>query len=178
MDVIGPFTMVTVSLVGLSLIMGGSSLDGDSRSGVRSNGQTEVTNREILKGLRARLDHARGSWVDELPSVLWPHHTTPREVINITPFHLVYNGEVVVPVEVEVESDRVQFYDDGNAKRRIMELNLVDKVKDKTSIRLMMYTQCMKQNYNQMVIPRLFQVSDLVWKRVKSVGNVTKLEAQ
>ena len=35
----------------------------------------------------------------------------------------------------------------------------------------------MKQNYNRRVIPRAFQVGDLVWKKVKPAGDVGKLEA-
>ncbi|XP_042415003.1 uncharacterized protein LOC122004140 [Zingiber officinale] len=46
-----------------------------------------------------------------------------------------------------------------------------------TAFRLMVYQQRMKQNYNRRVIPRAFQVCDLVWKKVKPVDNVSKLEA-
>ncbi|XP_042467109.1 uncharacterized protein LOC122050254 [Zingiber officinale] len=123
----------------------------------QSNGQAEVANREILRGLRAWLDHTRGSWVDELPSVLWALHTTPKEGTGVTPFHLVYVGEAVVPVEVGVESDRVQFYDKENVGRRLMELDLVDETRAKAAVRLMAYRQRMKQNYNRRVIPRSFQ---------------------
>ncbi|XP_042436924.1 uncharacterized protein LOC122022878 [Zingiber officinale] len=93
-----------------------------------------------------------------------------------TPFHLVYGGEAVVPMEVGVESDRVQHYDEGNAERRLMELDLVDEMQAKAAAQLTAYRQRMKQNYNRRVIPRSFQVDDLVWKKVKPVGNVTKLE--
>ncbi|XP_042456155.1 uncharacterized protein LOC122040785 [Zingiber officinale] len=127
----------------------------------------EVTNGEILKGLRARLDHAGGSWVDELPSVLWAHRTTPRKATSITLFHLVYEGEAVVLVEVDVESDRVQLYDEDNTERRLMELNLVDEARNKVFIHLMAYKQRMKQNYNRRVIPRSFQAllgrSVMIW---------------
>ncbi|XP_042441217.1 uncharacterized protein LOC122026545 [Zingiber officinale] len=143
----------------------------------QNNDQVEVTNREILIGLRARLDHAGGSWVDELPSVLWALHTTPKEATGMTSFHLVYGGEALVPVEVGVEFDRVQHYDEENDERRLMELDLVDEVRDKAVVRLMAYWQQMKQSYNQRVIRRSFQVGNLVWKKIKSVGNVTKLEA-
>ncbi|XP_042387420.1 uncharacterized protein LOC121979498 [Zingiber officinale] len=100
----------------------------------QSNGQAEVTNREILRNLWARLNHTRGSWVNKLPSLLRAHRTTPREATGITPFHLVYGGEAVAPVEVRVEYDRVQLYDDGNAQWRLMELDLVDEAWDKAPI--------------------------------------------
>ncbi|XP_042379896.1 uncharacterized protein LOC121972274 [Zingiber officinale] len=95
----------------------------------------------------------------------------------MTPFHLVYDGEVVAPMEVGVESDRVQHYDDGHTERRMMELDLVDETWAKAAVRLTAYRQRMRQNYNRRVIPRSFQVGDLVWKKVKPVGDVTKIEA-
>ncbi|XP_042401063.1 uncharacterized protein LOC121991105 [Zingiber officinale] len=101
---------------------------------VQSNDQLEVTNREILRGLRARLDHTEGNWVDELPSVLWALRTTPKEATDVTPFHLVYGDEALVPMEVEVASDRVQLYDEGNVERRLMKLDLVDEARDKAVI--------------------------------------------
>ncbi|XP_042460897.1 uncharacterized protein LOC122044883 [Zingiber officinale] len=101
---------------------------------------------------------------------------TDGEATRVTPFHLVYSGETVVLVEVGVESDWVQLYDDGNTERKLMEFDLVDEARDKAAVRLIAYRQRMKQNYNRRVIPRLFQVVDLVWKRIKQVGDVTKLE--
>ncbi|XP_042445895.1 uncharacterized protein LOC122030886 [Zingiber officinale] len=142
-----------------------------------SNEQTEVTNREILRILRVRLDHVGSSWVDELPGVLWVIRTTPKEEIGVTPFHLVYGGEAVVPVEVGIEYDRVQRYNGDNVDRRQLELDLIDETRAKAAAQLMAYRQRMKQHYNRLVIPNAFQVDDLVWKKVKSVGDVSKLEA-
>ncbi|XP_042388059.1 uncharacterized protein LOC121980162 [Zingiber officinale] len=102
---------------------------------------------------------------------------TPKEGTAATPFHLVYGGEAVVPVEVGVESERILGYDEDNAERRQLELNLIDEKRAKAAARLMAYWQRMKQNYNKRVIPRAFQVGDLVWKKVKLVGNVSKLQA-
>ncbi|XP_042426038.1 uncharacterized protein LOC122013891 [Zingiber officinale] len=109
-----------------------------------SNGQAEVANQEILRIPRTRLDHVRGSWVDELPSVLWVIRTTPKEGTGATPFHLVYGGEASIPVEVRVESDRIQHYSKDNAERRLLELDLVDEAREKAVVRLMAYQQRMK----------------------------------
>ncbi|XP_042423160.1 uncharacterized protein LOC122010734 [Zingiber officinale] len=95
----------------------------------------------------------------------------------MTPFHLVYDGEAVVLIEVGVESDQVHLYDEGNDERRRMELDLVGEARDKAVIRLMAYRQRMKQSYNRRVIPRSFQVGELIWKRIKPVCDINKLEA-
>ncbi|XP_042441440.1 uncharacterized protein LOC122026791 [Zingiber officinale] len=122
----------------------------------QGNRQAKVANREILRVLCDRLDHTEGSWVDELPSVLWALRTTSKEGTGVTPFHLVYDGEVVALVEVGVESDRVQYYNEGNTERRLMELDLVDETRAKAVVQLTAYRQWVMQNYNQRVIPRSF----------------------
>ena len=63
-----------------------------------------------------------------------------------------------------VESDRRQLYDGDNEGRRLMELDLIEEIRDKAATRLASYRQRMRQNYNKRVIPRFFQVGDLVWK--------------
>ncbi|XP_042472239.1 uncharacterized protein LOC122054883 [Zingiber officinale] len=103
--------------------------------------------------------------------------TTPKEGTGATPFHLVYGSEAVIPVELKVESDRIQHYNENNAERRLLELDLVDEARAKAVGQLMAYRKRMKQSYNRRVIPRSFQVGDLVWKKVKSVGDISKMEA-
>ncbi|XP_074557048.1 uncharacterized protein LOC141813038 [Curcuma longa] len=94
----------------------------------------------------------------------------------MTPFHLVYGREAVVPIEIGVESDRRQCYNKENDGRRLMELDLVSEARDKASMRLTAYRQRMCCAYNKRVIPRTFQVGDLVWKKVKPFGDIGKLE--
>ena len=39
----------------------------------QANGQAEVTNRTILRSIKTRLEGAKGSWAEELPSLLWAY---------------------------------------------------------------------------------------------------------
>ncbi|XP_071704959.1 uncharacterized protein [Rutidosis leptorrhynchoides] len=41
----------------------------------QANGLCEVTNRDIVSGIKKRLCEKRTGWVDELPNVLWAHRT-------------------------------------------------------------------------------------------------------
>nr|XP_025647635.1 uncharacterized protein LOC112742611 [Arachis hypogaea] len=52
----------------------------------QTNGQVESTNKIIVKGLKKRLDEAKGLWADELGSVLWSYRTTPQTTTGETPF--------------------------------------------------------------------------------------------
>nr|GEU67670.1 hypothetical protein [Tanacetum cinerariifolium] len=83
-----------------------------------ANGQVEVTNREIIKGMKRRLRRAHQAWIDDLPQVLWAYRTTPKSSNRETTFSLVYGSEAVIPIEICVETKRVQeFYPKENEKR-------------------------------------------------------------
>ncbi|GJY30357.1 reverse transcriptase domain-containing protein [Tanacetum coccineum] len=77
----------------------------------QEKGQVEVTNREIVKGMERRLGKAHQGWVDELPQVLWAHITTLKSNNEETPFSLVYVSEAVVPIEISIETRRIQSFD-------------------------------------------------------------------
>ena len=65
-----------------------------------------MTNRKLLKIIEAKLDDAKGAWLEELPKVLWAYRTTARIPTGETPFRLTYGTEAVLPVEVGVTSIR------------------------------------------------------------------------
>ena len=66
----------------------------------------EVTNRTLLKIIKAKLDDVKGAWPRELPNILWAYRTTARTLTGETPFRLNYGTEVMIPVEVGVTSIR------------------------------------------------------------------------
>ncbi|XP_025664847.1 uncharacterized protein [Arachis hypogaea] len=70
------------------------------------NNPVESANKIIVKGLKKRLNGAKGLWADELGSVLWSYRTTPQISIGETPFPLTYGIEAVVPVEIGDPSPR------------------------------------------------------------------------
>ncbi|XP_020675858.1 uncharacterized protein LOC110094864 [Dendrobium catenatum] len=77
----------------------------------QTNGQTEVTNQTILRGLKTRLDKAGGQWADELPNVLWAYCTTARTPTGETPYNLCFGMEAIIFVDIGVPSHRVQTFD-------------------------------------------------------------------
>ncbi|XP_075096454.1 uncharacterized protein LOC142174540 [Nicotiana tabacum] len=65
-----------------------------------ANGQAESSNKVILNILKKKLEEAKGLWPELLPEVLWAYRTTPKPSIRETPYSLVYETDVVIPVEV------------------------------------------------------------------------------
>ncbi|XP_071698959.1 uncharacterized protein [Rutidosis leptorrhynchoides] len=73
----------------------------------QANGQCEVTNRDIVHAIKARLGMKHSGWVDELPKVLWAHRTMYKNSTGETPFSLVYGSEAVIPAEITVPTERI-----------------------------------------------------------------------
>ena len=65
-----------------------------------------MTNRTLLKIIKAKLDDAKGAWPEELPNVLWAYRTTIRTPTGETPFGLTYGIEAIILVEVGITSIR------------------------------------------------------------------------
>ncbi|XP_071705010.1 uncharacterized protein [Rutidosis leptorrhynchoides] len=72
-----------------------------------ANGQVEVTNREIVAGIKERLGLSRTGWVDELSHILWAHQTTPKDSTGEMPFSLVYGSEAVILAQISIPTHRI-----------------------------------------------------------------------
>ncbi|GJX19327.1 reverse transcriptase domain-containing protein [Tanacetum coccineum] len=124
----------------------------------QANGQVEVTNKEIVKGMERRLGMAHQAWVDELPQVLWAHRTTPKSSNRKTPFGLVYKSEAVIPIETSVETKRVQDFDSKeNEKRHREDLDVLEERREIATIKEAHYKQKLEGYYNKNVKPSAFK---------------------
>ncbi|XP_074327672.1 uncharacterized protein LOC141665582 [Apium graveolens] len=98
----------------------------------------EVSNRIILQGLKKRVDELPRPWVDELPNVLWSYRTTPGSSTGISPFKMAFGLEAVSPVEVSLNSSRVEYFD-AEASREEIQLHnvLMEEVGDEALKRVL-----------------------------------------
>ncbi|XP_016186231.1 uncharacterized protein K02A2.6-like [Arachis ipaensis] len=124
----------------------------------QTSGQVESANKIIVKGLKKRLDEAKGLWADELGSVLWSYRTTPQTSTGETPFWLTYGLEAIIPVEVgDFSPRRTVGSNDEDAERDFM-----DEVRSITHLRELALKQRIGLRYNRSVIRREFGPDDLI----------------
>ncbi|GJW66374.1 reverse transcriptase domain-containing protein [Tanacetum coccineum] len=69
-------------------------------TGNQSNGLVERANQSLGEGIKGRLGEGNKNWIEELPHVLWAHHTMIKSSHGDTPFSLTYGTEAVIPVEI------------------------------------------------------------------------------
>ncbi|XP_057755308.1 uncharacterized protein LOC130974437 [Arachis stenosperma] len=121
----------------------------------------ESANKIIIKGLKKRLDEAKGLWADELGSVLWSYRTTPQTTTGETPFRLTYGVEAVIPVEIRDPSPRKTV--GGNDEEA--ERDLIDEERSIAHIKELALKQRISLRYNHGVVRREFAADDLVLRR-------------
>ncbi|KAK8928408.1 hypothetical protein KSP39_PZI017378 [Platanthera zijinensis] len=143
----------------------------------RSNGQMEAANKVIMNLLKKKVENLRGSWVEQLPSVLWALRTTPSSATGETPFKLSHGSEAVIPVEFEVESPRVTAARRGdeewlvdNGEEQRLSLDLVEELRELTSIRQEEVKRRMSRYFDKHVRVKQFEKGDLVLKKVDAAG--------
>ncbi|GJV22633.1 reverse transcriptase domain-containing protein [Tanacetum coccineum] len=123
----------------------------------------------------ARLGKTYQGWVDELPQVLWVHRTTPKSSNRETPFSLVYGSEVVIPIELGMETRKIQDFDPKkNKKRHREDLDILKERREIASIKESYYKQKLEKYYNKRVRPSTFKPGTYVLR----LNSASKAEFQ
>jgi hypothetical protein len=115
------------------------------------------------------VDHPR-NWHKVLSKALWDYRISKHCATKVSPFELVYEQEVVLPMEASLNAIRFAIQNDlvVDDYHDLM-MDNIDKVTDK---RLMALKEIEKDNimvakaYNKKVMAQSFQVGDLVRKTV------------
>ena len=109
-------------------------------------------------------------WHEILPFALHGYCTTARTSTRETPFSLVYGMEVVLPIEVKIPSLRIikdeRLNKDDWIQTRLDQLNLIDEKRLTVVCHGQMYQKCMIKAFNKKVRRQVYQVGDLVIKRI------------
>jgi hypothetical protein len=60
----------------------------------------------LIKLIKKKIEENPKSWHEVLSEALWTHHISRHSATKVTPFELVYDQEVVLPIEVNLDAYR------------------------------------------------------------------------
>jgi len=110
----------------------------------------------ILQGLKPKifnqLDKFGKRWLKELPAVVWSLRNSRSRATSFTPFFMVYGTEVVLPIDLEYGSPRVQAYD-KNSYKTFQEdaLDQLDEARDIALLHSAKYQQALRCYHAQRI---------------------------
>ncbi|XP_057542470.1 uncharacterized protein LOC130820933 [Amaranthus tricolor] len=137
----------------------------------QTNGKVESANKEILNGIKKKIEGVKGTWDEELPDILWESRTTVKEATGYTPFSVVYGSEAVLPVEIGIPSTRVTYYShDENEQGKRENLDLLQETRGNALLRSVAQKQKMIRSFNRLVKTKHIQVGDFVLRKVEATG--------
>lgn len=135
----------------------------------QANGQVEVSNRAILQGLKKRIQDQPRNWVDELPNVLWSYRMTPRTVTGETPFRLASSTDVVISVEISLNSPRIEDFEGNDSVEGLrLDNDLLEEVRDEEMAAMVQYQNKIVKHFNKGVKTKNFQVNNLLLRESAS----------
>ncbi|XP_045809861.1 uncharacterized protein LOC123904219 [Trifolium pratense] len=134
----------------------------------QANGQVEAANKIIIGLIRKHIAQKPRNWNKTLNQVLWACRNSPKESTNSTPFRLTYGHDAVLPVEIYVQSIRIQrqmeIPTDHYWSMMFDELVDLDEERLRALDTLSRQKERVAKAYNKKVKSKTFDVGNLVWK--------------
>jgi hypothetical protein len=140
----------------------------------KDNGQAESSNKTLIKLIK-KIEENSKMWHEVLSEALWSYRISKHSAIKVTPFELIYGQEVVLPVEVNLDALRIAQQNElSTVDYHNLMLNRLDEVSDERENALGEIKRDklrIARAYNKRVKEKSFQVRDLIWKTILSIGS-------
>ena len=127
--------------------------------------------------VKESLSRNKREWHEKLLEALWAYRTTTRTPTEMTPYALVFGGEAVLPLEVQITSLIVSIQEklseEEAIKLRLGELELLEGKRLQALHNLEAHQARMSRAFNKRVKTRLVKQGDLVLTIIRPM-NVTR----
>ncbi|XP_076918806.1 uncharacterized protein LOC143579351 [Bidens hawaiensis] len=104
----------------------------------------------------------KGSWVEEVPHLLWAHKTMPKSSNGETPFSLTYGTEAMIQVEIGSPTNQIFLKGEENEEDLCLNLNLAKERREEAARKEVEYMEKVETYYNARVREVKFRKGDLV----------------
>jgi len=132
----------------------------------QTNGQAEISNREVKRIIEKTVLASQKDWSAKLDEALWAYRTAYKSPIGLTPFQMVYGKSCHLPVELEHKAFwALKFLNIDQEKageKRKVQIHELEEMMNQAYESSKLYKEKVKKYHDKKIIQRQFKPGQMV----------------